>query len=95
MHHSSHNVNHTVFKSDKQDPSIDLESVAAANRRFDQQNGFSTKDPGAGLNRLRYPPYVPALPGYFRPEGHAATESTTARIQAWHHVWFAEHFPQP
>ena len=54
----------------------DAEAVAAANRAYEAQQ-----------DRLPYPPYVPAIPGYEVPQGREETEAMSAAIFAWHERW--------
>ena len=71
-----------------QDPlGVDWDMVKAANRRFDRETGFRETAAQLGIPRLKYPPYVPAVPGYRMPPAGPAAEAMTERILEWNDRW--------
>ena len=67
--------------------------VTEANRQHDARYGFSlptgyTAEPEFNRNayrRLRYPPYIPAIPGFDR------NTTTEDEINEWNDRWMAQH----
>jgi hypothetical protein len=62
--------------------------LESANRSFDQRTGFRLGYAQDGCPRLQYPPYVPAVPGYQKPNGPSEREEMRVAIHAWHERWF-------